>query len=134
MLGTVVGGIGVLERGLLAATLALTALTNCGGTAVGTGGEGDDPPDCVGDYSGTYDGDVRGVISGTLSKNWSFRVTFSPNNSETSYTVSGRVDEEGKIGINQDDALTGTLNFNRCRARGTWTTGEATGDWTASLD
>jgi hypothetical protein len=105
----------------------------CGGTAVDEV-EADAPPDCVGSYSGTYDGDVRGTLEGSLSSRWSFTVTFSPSNSETSYTISGRIGEDGSIDISQGGSLTGSFNFNRCRANGRWSTGEATGNWNAALD
>jgi hypothetical protein len=102
----------------------------CGGSAVDET-EGDNAPDCVGSYSGTYAGDVRGTIDGTLSRRWTFTVTFSPNNSDTSYTIEGSVDEDGQI--SEGDALSGTFNFNRCRANGEWNTGEADGTWNAAL-
>jgi hypothetical protein len=119
----------------LAASLGLS-FQACGGSAVDEVGEVDRDagPDCTGSYSGTYDGDVLGTLEGTLTSTRSFSVTFSPNNSDTSYTISGSIGEDGSIDISQGGSLTGTFNFNRCRASGRWNTGEAAGTWTATLD
>ena len=127
-----VGGLWKRGRWLLA--LLSLGTSGCGGTSVGGENDNDAPPDCVGNYSGSYSGDARGDIVGTLSTNRSFTVTFSQHTSETSYTVSGRIDEDGTIDISQGSSLTGSFNFNRCSASGRWNTGEQTGNWSAALD
>lgn len=126
-----VGSTWRLARRLGTAALVLATLTACGGTAVETA-DGGDFPECVGDYSGSYGGDVRGAIEGSLARNWSFTVTFSPNNSDQSYTVTGEVAENGTIEMGS--ALTGSFNFNRCTASGQWNTGEANGNWNAQRE
>jgi hypothetical protein len=132
MVGVVVGKVVPSALVCMVCAAGVVAVA-CGGTAVAT--EGDDVPSrCVGSYSGTYSGDARGSIEGRLASDRSFSVTFRQTTSETSYTVSGRIDEDGAIDINQGSALTGTFNFNRCSASGQWTTGPQTGRWNASLE
>jgi hypothetical protein len=48
-----------------------------------------------------------------------------------SYTVDGKVAEDGSIDIESGSALHGQLDFDTCRASGTWKTGDLNGNWNA---
>jgi len=149
------------QSGMVAGALALLlGLGGCGGTVEestdgaggndgtnggdGDGTHGDDtngsstdgtadvPNECVGSYDGNFTGDVRGKLTGNLNANADFEVTFTQADTGLSATGSGSVAEDGKIEvILGPNRVTGRFNFDRCRAKGDWVTGEAVGSWNA---
>ena len=103
-----------------------------GSNGSSTDGTADVPNECVGSYDGNFTGDVRGKLTGHLNANADFEVTFTQADTGLSATGSGSVAEDGKIEvILGPNRVTGRFNFDRCRAKGDWVTGEAVGNWNA---
>lgn len=88
---------------------------------------------CAGDYEGIYKGDVTGVLSGLLEPSGRFTVSFRQSGSMIALSGSGKVEEDGSIDIViQENTITGTLNTERCSAKGKWRFIGASGTWEAS--
>ncbi len=103
----------------------------CGGTT--TSASPEVPEECVGAYTGSYSGDVSGNIKGKLSDDARFSITFVQRGSEQGVTGTGSLDDDGEIGLQLGpNSVTGTFNFNRCRATGRWASGASEGNWTVT--
>lgn len=111
--------------------LLVGGLWGCGGTA--TEATADIPDECIGEYAGTYSGDLRGTLEGSLDAAAVFTATFVQTSTGQSATGSGNIDEDGAISLALGPhQVVGTFNFNRCRATGTWSSGELGGSWTTT--